>query len=128
MLCRYRNGKLKLKFFLVGLVCFTAITAIIYSITYYKEEHDKGDNSYYNYYVHQKDLEQNVSKIIFLWTPLFGKYKEWSWGIGPEPIIHDCDDPNIDGRCLITNHLSMFERADVVLFSLLDIKRVSSNW
>ena len=106
------------------------IDHVTLTIIHYKEERDaifNEDISYYNYYVYQKNPNQTVPKIIFLWTPLLGKYKDWSWGIGPEPIVEDCNDTNVDGRCLITTHPGLLEEANVVLFSILDIKRVSSS-
>ena len=63
-------------------------------------------------------------KIIFLWTPMFDKYDKWTWAIGPNPVISDCGNDNIDGKCLVTNHPSLLEKADIVLFSPQDIKQV----
>ena len=81
---------------------------------------------YSRYYVllQAVDLPNPPEKIIFLWTPMFGSYKGWSWGIGPNPVISDCGNRKIDNRCLITNHPSLLEKADVVLFSIQDLKQV----
>ena len=81
---------------------------------------------YSKYYVRLQDIHapNAPEKIIFLWTPIFGNYKGWSWGIGPSPVISDCGTSKIDNKCLITNHLSLLEKADVVLFSIQDIKQV----
>ena len=121
---RCRTKKLNFKKILGALVCFTVVTIIIYSIIHYKQEHDEDGKNYFHYYVYPNSTKINATKIIFLWTPLQGKYKEWSWGIGPEPTIDDCNDANVDGRCLVTTHLDLLEKADVVLFSIEDIKRV----
>ena len=79
---------------------------------------------YMHYYVLPIDLNTDKPKIIFLWTPYFGDYHHWSWGIGPSPIIGDCNDINIDKKCIITTHLDLLQKADVVIFSLQDIKQV----
>ena len=108
-----------------SLICCTIITIVIYVIIYYKkDDNDEEMQNYLHYYVHPKSIKTNVTKIIFLWTPLQGNYKEWSWGIGPEPIIEDCNEPNVDGKCLITTHVDFLRKADVVLFSIQDIKQV----
>ena len=69
-------------------------------------------------------ISNHPKKIIFLWTPMFDKYDKWTWAIGPNPVISDCENDNIDGKCLVTNHPSLLEKADVVLFSPQDIKQV----
>ena len=79
---------------------------------------------YFYYYVIPKDLKVHPEKIIFLWTPIQGNYQKWSWGIGPNPVIDDCNNPNVDGKCLITTHPGLLMEADVVLFSIQDIKQV----
>ena len=77
-----------------------------------------------HYYVLPSDLKVPTEKIILLWTPIQGNYKEWEWGIGPDPVIGDCNNPKIDGKCLITTHVALLNQADVVLFSIQDIKQV----
>ena len=81
--------------------------------------------NYFYYYVLPSDVELKNPKIIFLWTAYFGDYKKhWSWAIGPDPVINDCNNINIDAKCLITNHIDLLQKADVILFSLEDLKQV----
>ena len=113
-----RNIKL---LFCVLFCVLTFSTYLIGQIIY-----ESGLKYYFHYYVRPQDIDTNhpPEKIIFLWTPIQGSYKEWSWGIGPNPLISDCDNPEIDGKCLITTHPSLLEKAEVVLFSVQDIKQV----
>ena len=107
----------------------TILIAIVvwYKVCRRKNEDDKDMKSFLHYFVNPTQTENRVTKIIFLWTPIQGKYEEWWWAIGPEPIIEDCDDQHIDGKCLITTHVDLLEKADVVLFSIQDIKQVSES-
>ena len=99
-------------------------TYLIFNLTY-----ENGLKYYFHYHVTPEEISywNPPEKIIFLWTPIQGNYKEWCWGIGPEPVISDCSNKNVDGRCLITTHPSLLEKADVVLFSVQDIKQVRSQ-
>ena len=63
-------------------------------------------------------------KIIYIWTTYFRDYQHWKWGIGPTPVISDCNDAEIDKKCVITTHEKMLEKADVVLFALEDLTQV----
>ena len=120
MLLTQRSVKRNLKLlFWVLLVVITIATYLIGRLIY-----DNGLKYYFHYYILPQDIPTHPEKIILLWTPIQGSYKEWDWGIGPDPVISDCDNPNIDGKCLITTHPSLLEKADVVLFSIQDIKQV----
>ena len=120
MLVTQGTLKRNLKLLLCCLIgCITFATFLIGRLIYY------GAGKYYfHYYVLPSDIKIDTKKIIFLWTPIQGNYKEWSWGIGPDPIIADCNNTNIDGKCLITTHPNLLKDADVVLFSIQDIKQV----
>ena len=78
------------------------------------------------YFVSLKDIDSSrlPEKIIFLWTPMFRNYDKWTWVVGSDPVIKDCNSDVVDGKCLITTHKSLLEKADVVLFSVQDIKKV----
>ena len=79
------------------------------------------------YHISLKDINSSrlPEKIIFLWTPMFRNYDMWKWLVGPHPLMTDCHGENMDSKCLITTHTSLFEKADVVLFSVQDIKKVN---
>jgi len=115
-----------LRRFLKATFCFllctiTPATYLLFNLTY-----ENGLKHYFKYYVKPEDVNalNPPEKIIFLWTPIQGSYKEWSWGIGPDPLISDCGISLVDGRCLITTNPSLLEKSDVVLFSVQDIKQV----
>ena len=78
------------------------------------------------YFVSLKDIDSSrlPEKIIFLWTPMFRNYDKWTWVVGSDPVLKDCNSDDVDGKCLITTHKSLLEKADVVLFSVQDIKKV----
>ena len=78
------------------------------------------------YFVSLKDIDSSrlPQKIIFLWTPMFRNYDKWTWVVGSDPVIKDCNSDDVDGKCLITTNKSLLEKADVVLFSVQDIKKV----
>ena len=120
MLRRCLKINLKVKLILLLFILIPAIY-LIGQLSY-----DNLLRQYSRYYVllQAVDLPNPPEKIIFLWTPMFGSYKGWSWGIGPNPVISDCGNRRIDNRCLITNHPSLLEKADVVLFSIQDLKQV----
>ena len=78
------------------------------------------------YFVTLKDIDSSrlPEKIIFLWTPMFRNYDKWTWVVGSDPVVKDCNSDDVDDKCLITTHKSLLEKADVVLFSVQDIKKV----
>ena len=78
------------------------------------------------YFVSLKEIDSSrlPEKIIFLWTPMFRTYDKWTWVVGSDPLIEDCNSNAVDGKCLITTHKSLLEKADVILFSVQDIKKV----
>ena len=80
------------------------------------------DNYYYHYKVLPQDVESNPEKIIFLWTPYQGSYEGWSFG--SDPLISNCKN-NTNGKCLVTTHPELIEKADIVMFSIQDIKQVA---
>ena len=80
------------------------------------------DNYYYHYKVLPQDVESNPEKIIFLWTPYQGSYEGWSFG--SDPLISNCEN-NTNGKCLVTTHRELIEKADIVMFSIQDIKQVA---
>ena len=124
MLLTATSLKRNLKLLFWGLFCVITISTFLIGRIIY----DGGLKHYFHYYVLPQDISVNPpEKIIFLWTPIQGSYKEWSWGIGPDPVISDCNNHEIDGKCLITTHPSLLEKADVVLFSIQDIKQVKHN-
>ena len=103
------------------LLTITPATYLLFNLIY-----ENGLKHYFQYYVKPKDVNalNPPEKLIFLWTPIQGSYKEWSWGIGPDPLISNCGNKLVDGRCLITTDPSLLEKSDVVLFSVQDIKQV----
>ena len=80
------------------------------------------DNYYYHYKVLPQDVESNPEKIIFLWTPYQGSYEGWSFG--SDPRISNCENYT-NGKCLVTTHPELIEKADIVMFSIQDIKQVA---
>ena len=55
----------------------------------------KGSDFFY-YHVLPGDVQLHNPKIIYIWTTYFRDYQQWKWGIGPTPIISDCNDAEID--------------------------------
>ena len=108
------------------IILLFSILRATFFIFYSSNESESEQKYYFPYYVTLSEIDPRNApeKIIFLWTPIQDSYKEWSWGIGPDPVISDCGNASIDGRCLITTHPSLLEKSDVVLFSVQDIKQV----
>ena len=106
--------------------CFLLCTIIPATYLLFNLAYENGLKHYFQYYVKPEDVDalNPPEKLIFLWTPIQGSYKEWSWGIGPDPLISNCGNKLVDGRCLITTDPSLLEKSDVVLFSVQDIKQV----
>ena len=90
-------------------------------------EQHRSDPTYVNYHMKPKTMKSGQIKVIFLWTPIQKRYRNWAWGIGPQPVIKDCENPKIDKKCILTNHEDMLEHADVILFSIQDMKKVGKN-
>ena len=81
-------------------------------------------SDFFHYHVLPDDVQLQNPKIIYIWTTYFRDYQHWKWGIGPTPVISDCNDAEIDKKCLITTHEKMLEKADVILFALEDLRQV----
>ena len=81
-------------------------------------------SDFFHYHVLPGDVQLHNPKIIYIWTTYFRDYQHWKWGIGPTPVISDCNDAEIDKKCLITTHEKMLEKADVILFALEDLTQV----
>ena len=118
--------KRDLKLFVCTLICCGTVALFIGEEIYNNGILLWNITYYFQYYAIPSQVKIGAKKIIFLWTPIHGSYKDWSWGIGSEPIIDDCNNPKIDGKCLITTHPDLLEEANVVLFSIRDIKQVCS--
>ena len=63
-------------------------------------------------------------KIILLWTPYQGSYQYWEWFIGRGPYTSNCENQHLKHKCLISKDRKMTEHADVILFSIQDLKKV----
>ena len=63
-------------------------------------------------------------KIILLWTSYQGKWTGWTGGLGHDQIISDCKSVVMNGECVLTSNKNYINSADIVLFSLQDLKQV----
>ena len=104
-------------------ILWCTVIMILGGVIYYNGLEPSED--YMHYYVLPNDVKIVDPKIIFLWTTYFNDYNHWLWGIGPSPVISDCNDINIDEKCFITTHVDLLQKADVILFSLSDMQQVS---
>ena len=115
---------LKIKGFvrLISIIATVTICLLIYG----RSVSDEVLKQNSKYFVSLKDIDSSrlPEKIIFLWTPMFRNYDKWTWVVGSDPLMKDCNSNDVDGKCLITTHKSLLEKADVVLFSVQDIKKV----
>ena len=59
-----------------------------------------------------------------LWTSYQGKWTGWTGGLGHDQIISDCKSVVMNGECVLTSNKNYINSADVVLFSLQDLKQV----
>ena len=103
---------------LLGAFCLAALS--IYVVIYSERQEISTNIDYLHYYSRSTALTE---KIIFLWTPKQGSYYRWSC-FGADPNISGCDNHSINGKCLITTHPDLLGIADVVLFSIQDIKKL----
>ena len=79
-------------------------------------------NYYYRYQTIPLDLHNRDYKLILLWTSYQGKWSGWS-GLAPDQYIKGCDDV-MNGECIISSNKAYATRADVILFSIQDLKQV----
>ena len=113
--------KLKWCKLLILMIMFIGIYVMYYMATV--AGNTKGSD-FFHYHVLPGDVQLHNPKIIYIWTTFFRDYQHWKWGIGPTPVISDCNDAEIDKKCLITTHEKMLEKADVILFALEDLTQV----
>ena len=81
----------------------------------------------------QNHLETNHSnakfhlrkKLLLLWTPYQRDFRNWKWTLGRGPVISKCKNQDVSGKCVITRNRKMTKHADVILFSIQDLKKVS---
>ena len=81
----------------------------------------------------QNHLETNYSyakfhmtkKLLLLWTPYQRDFKNWKWTLGTGQVISKCKHQDESGKCEITRNRKMTKHADVILFSIQDLKKVS---
>ena len=67
-------------------------------------------SDFFYYHVLPGDVQLHNPKTIYIWTTYFRDYQHWKWGIGPTPVISDCNDAEIDKKCVITTHEKMLEK------------------
>ena len=99
-------------------------TVLLYLIhKYYYEEW----SYYYRYQYLSLDDSANKDgnyKVILLWTSYQGKWTGWTGGLGHDQILSECKNGLINGECVLTTDKNQIHSADVVLFSLQDLKQV----
>ena len=69
------------------------------------------------------DLYNKTFKLILLWTPYQGRWKAWSGHVGHNQIIGNCDRI-MNSECIVTSNKDYINSADVVLYSIQDLKQV----
>ena len=79
-------------------------------------------NYYYKYQILPVDLDNRSYKLILLWTSYQGKWTGWA-GLTQDQIIKGCDNV-INGECIISSNKAYANSADVILFSIQDLKQV----
>ena len=82
----------------------------------------------WNYFFHYQRLPININeksyKLILLWTPVQGNWKNWGGHVGHNEIIEECETIKLNAQCRVTTNKDHIKLADVVLFSLQDLKQV----
>ena len=81
-------------------------------------------NSYFKYQHFPVDLNNKTYKLILLWTPYQGAWDNWSGTIGHNQILSGCDSI-MNSECIVTSNKDYINYADVVLFSIQDLKQVN---
>ena len=107
--------------FVIKCYIFSCVFSIIF-IAYFtlnKNPIKLDPSNFYDFYVRPTN---RTEKIIFLRTPFQGNYKGYWGDVGP--VMSNCRDTRINGKCLITNHPDYIENADIVLFSIEDIHTI----
>ena len=64
-------------------------------------------------------------KLLLLWTPFQRDFRNWKWALGTGPVICKCKNQDESGKCVTTRNRKMTKHADVILFSIQDLKKVS---
>ena len=68
-------------------------------------------------------------KVLLLWTPYQRDFRNWKWTLGTGQVISKCKNQDESSKCVITRNRKMTKHADVILFSIQDLKKVSfSNY
>ena len=106
------------------IICLPFAIVLLYLIhKYYYEEW----GYYYRYQYLSIDDSVNKTrhyKVILLWTSYQGKWTGWTGGLGHDQILRDCNNGLLNGDCVLTTDKNQIHSADVVLFSLQDLKQV----
>ena len=97
------------------------MVACIFLIHKYKYEEWR---YYYKYKHLPLDLDNNNVKLILLWTSYQGRWIWWSDDVGDDQFVENCTAV-MNGECMITSDKKYINNADIVLFSLQDLKQVN---
>ena len=110
-------SKLRLLLYL----CFALIGIYIIHRYFYENW-----NYYYGYQSLPVDLKNRTYKLILLWTAYQGKWTGWS-GLTHDQFIKGCDHV-MNGDCIITSNKALAPSANVILFSIQDLKQVITKY
>ena len=64
-------------------------------------------------------------KVLLLWTTYQNRFEHWEWFLRKGPFVSNCKNLDVSHRCLITRSRKLTKYADVILFSLQDLKKVT---
>ena len=116
---RRRNITMVSKKRIASFLC--VMVACIFLIHKYKYEEWR---YYYKYKHLPLDLDNNNVKLILLWTSYQGRWIWWSDDVGEDQFVKNCTAV-MNGECMITSDKKYINNADIVLFSLQDLKQVN---
>ena len=64
-------------------------------------------------------------KVLLLWTAYQNRFEHWEWFLRKGPFVSNCKSLDVSHRCLITRNRKVTKYADVILFSIQDLKKVT---
>ena len=79
---------------------------------------------YFKYQRFPVDLNNKTFKLILLWTPYQGGWEDWSGHVGHNQIVSGCNSI-MNSECIVTSNKDYINSADVVLYSIQDLKQVN---
>ena len=109
------------------IVVIVVVTGLLLSVKHARDEHLK---QFFYYRQRPLTFDKKNYRLILIWTPLQMSYGDWIGIVGPDDVIQDCGDAagigehQLDNKCIVTTNKEYVNHADVILFSLQNMKQV----